>query len=168
MKIPSNLIKKNQYTLGGKLIYLDTYQDYQGYYYIINNQFFEGKEFKVGSRELIQINSDKVNKLKFDKATSTFANLSNIKLPNNKLPSSIYQYSQLSFFTSTPPDETRFFAKKLNNSPILIKEIDEDTFKKIQSDPVYQTTYIGTYLENPKTSEQAYSQMVGLREFVEG
>lgn len=158
MRIPSDLITKNKYTAGGEFIYSDTYEDYQGYYYILNNKFFEGKNFKANARQLIKINSDKVNKLKLNKATSVFAGLSNIKIPNINFSSFINKDKNL----------TRYFAKKINNNPILIKEIDEDTFKKIQSDPIYQTTYIGFYQGANQTSDQAYAQMVGLKEFVEG
>jgi hypothetical protein len=33
---------------------------------------------------------------------------------------------------------------------------------------MYQTTYIGTFKDNTITPDEAYSKMIGLKEFIEG
>jgi hypothetical protein len=161
MRIPLDLITKDKYTTGKEFIYLDTYENYQGYYYILNNKFFEGKVFRTDSRELIKVSSDKVNKLKLSSALSLFAKLSNIKLPNTKLPS----------FNHNGQDPIRYFAKKINTSPILIKEIDKNTFDSTQSDSIYQTISINLPsgdFTNSKVLDDADKQMPGLKAFLIG
>jgi hypothetical protein len=161
MRPPSNIIAKSQYTAGKEYIFLDTHESYQGYYYILNNKFFEGKVFRTDSRELIKVSSDKVNKLKLSSALSLFAKLSNIRLPNTKLPS----------FNHNGQDPIRYFAKKINTNPILIKEIDKNTFDSIQSDSTYQTISINLPsgdFTNPEVLDNADKQMPGLKAFLIG
>ena len=50
----------------------------------------------------------------------------------------------------------------------LIKEVDENGYVSLQSQPVYQTTFIGTYQGKTQSVEQAESQLQGLKSFLVG
>lgn len=63
---------------------------------------------------------------------------------------------------------TRFFIRKVNVQPIIIKEVNEDTYESLQNDPIYQTTYIGTYNGNNQTPDQAEKQIQGIKTFLLG
>ena len=66
MKVPSNIIVKSQYTVGKEFIYADSYENYQGYYYEMNNKYFVGRVFDPNALEILKVNSDKVDKLKLN------------------------------------------------------------------------------------------------------
>lgn len=51
MRIPKNKIQVKQ--SHGELVYVDTLIQYNGPYYILNNKFYEGKEYKPSAKELI-------------------------------------------------------------------------------------------------------------------
>ena len=55
LRIPQNQIVANKYTIGKEYMYKDTYREYQGYYYELNNKLFTGKEFNSNAPELILI-----------------------------------------------------------------------------------------------------------------
>lgn len=159
------MIPKNQilikYTSGNELVTKITNISYQGYYYEINNKIYAGKEFTYNAEELIPIAQ------------------SNQLLKNN---TSVIKYSLLTGTTSqqlsTPPitnlpsktttELARFFCKKLNNVPILIKEIDEQTYFSLQKNNLYQTVYTGTYNNKTQTLDQAEKQMPGIKAFLQG
>ena len=65
MRIPSNIITENQYTAGKEYMYLTTYKEYIGYYYIINDKYFTGKTYNSNSSsfELIKIEKENTNLL---------------------------------------------------------------------------------------------------------
>ena len=85
MRVPSNIIIENKYTLGNELIYAKTYKEYQGYYYEINDKLFAGREFDPKALQLIKINSVDINLLKLNSKTSTYGNLTKVTLPNNRI-----------------------------------------------------------------------------------
>lgn len=161
MKVPANIIVKSQYTQGKEFIYSDTYETYQGYYYEMNSRYFIGRTFDPNAREILKLQSDKVDKLKLNPKLFTFISLLKTKLPNITKISSILPDGR---------NSTRYFAKKLNYNPILIKEISEDTFNKLQTDPTYQTITLtlsaGDY--DPVILDQADKQMPGLKSFLLG
>lgn len=139
MKVPSNIITTNLYTIGNEFINKNTYGDYQGYYYELNNKYFAGKEFNPNSIELLKKNSSEVNPLLINPATSIYGKLTKINLQQNK-PKSVP-------FSPTNEDFEknfllRYFARKLNVIPTLIKEINELDFYKLSNDPLYQTIKI--------------------------
>jgi hypothetical protein len=82
MKVPSNIIVKSQYTQGKEFIYSDTYEMYQGYYYEMNSRYFIGRTFDPNAREILKLQSDKVDKLRLNSKLSTFISLLKTKLPN--------------------------------------------------------------------------------------
>lgn len=162
MGVPKNVIVTSKYTSGNEFVYAQTSSPYQGYYYEFNGKIFAGKEPKANDPEILKVTSDKVNRL-FNKGISTAV------------------YSLVSGVTSqmltTPPiksvptttdrfayQSTRFFYKKYNNN--LIKETDEDGYKSLQSQPVYQITFIGTYNGKTQTIIEANQQVPGLEAFL--
>ena len=61
---------------------------------------------------------------------------------------------------------TRFFAQKINVNPIIIKEVDEKSYISVRGNPLYKTTFIGTYNNINQTTDQAETQMPGLKTFL--
>jgi hypothetical protein len=161
MRIPSNIIEI-KYTPGNDFVFSPNYKYYQGYYYELNGKIFAGKEFNANSPELIKPNSNNVNALLTDSKTYTYGFLSKIKL-NNTSPSSIISKGNIN-------GGMRYFSKKNNTNPILIKEITEETFKQYQNDPFYQVISIefpeGGYFGNQKSLEDAEKTMPGIKTFI--
>lgn len=159
MRVPSNLITENQYTIGKEFMYLMTYKEYQGYYYIINDRYFTGKTYaESGSLELIKINPENNNLLLTQASTYVYGLLSKTKINNSKVPgvvsSDIYDID---------PEITNFYCKKLNTNPILIRQISEQTYSNIKNDPLYVVTYIGKYNGVENDTTDAFTQIPELR-----
>lgn len=154
MRIPSNLIKENQYTIGKEFMYLKTYREYQGYYYELNNRFFTGAKFSTNSSELIRIQSENINTLLTRPSTYTYGILSKAKLDNPKTPgvisSDIYDFN---------PEDTFFYCKKINVTPVLIRQISEQTYLDIKDNPLYIVTYIGKYNGTENYAVDAFAQI---------
>ena len=161
MKVPSNIIVKDQYTQGKEFIYSDTYENYQGYYYEMNSRYFIGRVFDPNAREILKLQSDKVDKLKLNSKLSIFINLLKTKIPSNIKISSI---------TPDGRNSIRYFAKKLNYNPILIKEISEETFNELKIDPTYQTLALNLPASDydPAILDQTNKQMPGIKAFILG
>jgi hypothetical protein len=68
--------------------------------------------------------------------------------------------------TSLPPQSTsiRYFIKKINIFPIIIKEVSEQTYSNYLNDPFYQTIAIGT----DENLDRAEAQMPGIKTFLLG
>jgi hypothetical protein len=66
--------------------------------------------------------------------------------------------------------EKRYFYKKVNSNPILIKEINEDTFNSMQFDPLYQTISVdipkGGFFANQLSLETYDKIMPGIKSFI--
>jgi len=161
MRVPSNIIEI-KYTSGNDFVFSLNYKYYQGYYYELNGKIFAGKEFNANSPELIKPNSNNVNTLLTDSKTYIYGFLSKIKL-NNTSPSSIISKGNIN-------RGMRYFSKKNNTNPILIKEITEETFKQYQNDPFYQVISIefpeGGYFGNQKSLDDAEKIMPGIKTFI--
>jgi hypothetical protein len=138
MKVPSNIITTNKYTIGDEFVYPNTNKPYTGYYYEINGSFFQGKSFNTNSPTIIKKQDS--NKLLDNPATKTYAQLANVTsqqlsspeyahLPFTKIPASDFSNS----------DIIRYFVKQLNTSPILIRETDGISFQSLISNSLYQT-----------------------------
>ena len=137
IRVPKNQIIKNKYTSGGEYIVESTHQPYQGYYYELNGKLFTGKEYSPSASVLIKVTKDNINPLLAKGSTYLYGLLSGVKLSNLKPSSHIFQ--------KTDPNERyadRFFIKKVNDNPPIIKEINEDTYKQFQNDPLYVSTKI--------------------------
>ncbi len=164
MKIPSNLIQTGKYTSGGEYVKEVSNQPYQGYYYELNGVLYAGKEYTKDAPKLVK--AQETNQL-YNNTLDTAIFSLNSGITSQQLQTPPFYnlpVSDLTYRNTT----IRFFAKKINNTPILIREINENAYNSLKNDFIHQTIYIGTYQGVTLTSEQAYSQMIGLKEFVEG
>lgn len=165
LRIPQNQTVTSKYTAGKEYMFVQTYREYIGYYYELNGKLFAGKEFNLKAPELMKINSDKVNKLLTNPATFVYGKISSTKIPDKKPIS--YQ------FQKTDPNIqyiNRYFIQNIINvNPILIKEINEENYKQMQSNPLYKTIVIkwDTIFNNDVVIEQAEKQMPGIKSFLE-
>ena len=158
IRIPENQIV-NKYTAGNEYFLLSTHKEYKGHYYELNNKTFAGKEFDPKAPEIIKKTSSKFNKLLANPATAAYAKLSKVKIKETEIKS-------IPFVPTVDdlakPFMTRFFVKKTdNNSPI--KEVSQDTFIDVQSDPLYQTARVNfTYALSDEYLASLDKQMPGL------
>jgi hypothetical protein len=138
--VPKNIIIENQYTLGGEFLEKNTSKLYQGYYCIVKTKYYTEKTYLSTSVELVKIPEK-------TPTTSSF----NSNFPDNRFGE-------------------RFFAKKLNFTPILIREVNKESYSKLLLDPFYQTITIkGTEIfSGSKILDQADKQMPGLKSFLVG
>lgn len=180
IRIPQNKIQYN-YTSGKEYMNETTYQEYQGYYYQLNGKIFAGREFNSNAPILIPIPKDKsnlpfnFNKLLTQASTYTYGRISKIKINNSK-PIPFY-------FTPSEKDAQkgeayRYYCQQKNNS--LIKEVNEDNYRELSSNPLFITTRIKCYiiadLLNPvgdnnyvfdnKELDDAEKQMPGIKAFL--
>ncbi len=169
LRIPPNQIVESKYTSGNEYMFAKTYKEYKGYYYEMNGKNFAGKEFNVNNPEIIKIDNPTNNKLKFNPSTYIYGAISGVQL--------VTQIATPYFFKPTESDiqkgqVTRYFAKKTNENPFIIKEINQDTYKTLQSDPLYQTTSIififspGYPNGLPQSIDDAEKQMPGIKAFL--
>jgi uncharacterized protein with gpF-like domain len=157
LRIPQNKIQF-KYTIGNEYIYADSYKNYQGHYYEINNSFFAGKEFKLNAPILIKKDSSNINLLKSNPKTVEYANISGTKLTNQKITS--YYFNP-----DTTDNVFRYFTKKINEN--IIKEINEDNFNLIKNNLMYASVslyYQSNFNENELN--EAEKKIPGLKEYI--
>jgi len=139
IRIPSNQIVKSKYTIGKEYMYKDTYREYQGYYYELNNKLFTGKEFDSNAPELILIPKNNnvpsgFNILLTKASTYAYGKISGTKLNNTKLPS-----IQPSLLISN----IKYLAKENNSFPLKIIFISEDIYNEnLQNNILYSFTKV--------------------------
>jgi hypothetical protein len=157
--VPSNLIV-SKYTQGSEFIRADNYASYQGYYYELRGKTYIGKEYNINAVELLKVNSNQVNTLIANPSTAVYGAVSEVNIPQ---PPTVASLPFQSNSTPTFPNNTsiRFFYKKYNDN--IIKEINENGYKSLQPQPIYQTTFIGTYKGKTQTIDQADQQISGLK-----
>jgi hypothetical protein len=173
LRIPKNQIVESKYTSGGEYMFASTQNEYKGYYYELNNKTFAGKEFNTNNPEIIKIQSDKYNTLLGSAATYIYGIVSKVKLNNSK-PTSIPLLSNPERATpnSNTNIVTRYFVKKLNSTPIVIREIDQQSFEQTKINPIYQIVAIefvpspGWTNGIPKDIDKAEQQMPGIKAFL--
>ena len=162
LRIPQNQTVTSKYTSGKEYMFSSTYREYIGYYYELNGKLFAGKEFSTTAPELIRIDSSKVNNLLTSPSTYVYGKISGIKLDNNK-PNSIISKSDILA-------NKRYFIKKLNSNPILIKEINQSTFESSNNNPLYQTIEVeipeGGYFANQNSLDELDKKMPGIKIFL--
>jgi hypothetical protein len=163
IRIPKNIIVESKYTSGNEYMFKSTQKEYKGYYYEMNGKIFAGKEFKINSNELLKINIKNINPLLSRATTSVYGLLSNIKLKKNNPSSVVYQPTQEDYDRGY---SIRYFYKKLNTTPIIIKEINQENYDLLINDPLYQVISIrwNEGINNDLT--QAEQQMPGLKSFL--
>ena len=164
MRVPKNIISEGLYTSGNEFVDAKTNAPYQGYYYEYSTKFYSGSEFNSQSPEIIKIKAS--NSLFNNISTVVFSAISGIS--SQAITSTIVKGNPVNNDGLDHSSNISFYSRQLNIQPILIKSITEDTYLSIQKDAIYQTTYIGNYKGSINTSDQAYAQMPGLKEFLEG
>ena len=175
IRIPQNQIQY-KYTIGKEYMYKDTYREYQGYYYELNNQLFAGKEFNSNAPILVPIpittgnnNFLGFNSLLTNAATYVYGKIAKEKLPNNFNPSSYIFQPKFSSVNSRFTN--RYFIQKINTDPnnISIKEIDEDSYTKIQTNPLFKSVKIiwDTIGDNTNEINKANQTIIGIKEFLQ-
>ena len=155
-------------------MYATTYQEYQGYYYEFSGKKYTGKEFSIDALEIIKKSSDKISSLlKTNNPTlSIYGILSGINLNNtdvSSIPHISNSYLSIASQSGTSDNNTlslSFYCRKINEKDIKIKEIDEKTYKSLQQNSLYQTTYIGLYNNKTQFLEDAEKQLPGLTLFL--
>ena len=164
MGLPLNTIITGKYTSGGEFVNTLTNNPYQGYYYEYNNKTYAGQEYSSTAPEIIKLDSYKYNKLYNSYNTAVYSVSSGVTSQMMSTP-------PVASLPSTTANNilnrsTRFFYKKYNDN--LIKETDENGYKSLQSQPVYQTTFVGTYNGTTQTVDQANQQVPGVKVFLVG
>jgi hypothetical protein len=160
MGLPTNIIV-TKYTPGGEFVNMLTNAAYQGYYYEYNNRTFAGNQYSVNAPEIVRINSQNHNKLYNNTQTAIYSVSSGIKSKDITTP----PVASLPFSGIDPTISTKFFYKKYNDN--IIKETNEDGYKTLQKNPIYQTTFVGTYNGKTQTIDQANLQVPDLKAFLE-
>ena len=151
VRIPSNLITTNKYTIGNEYLVESTHKEYKGYYYELNGTAFAGKEFDPNAPMLISVSSSEVNDLLVNPETAVYGSISKVNINN-------------AIFTPIPSiqakDKIRYFCRQVNIQPVTIREIDEETYNKLQQNPLFQTA------STQQTEDQAEAQLPGLKEWL--
>jgi len=153
MKIPKNIIQTGKYTSGGEFYFKITQAPYKGYYYILNNSYYVGKEYSENTSEIIKI--QQTNNMLFRGSTAIFSVISGITSQMLKSPKVIS--IQPNIESNSVPE--RYFSSQINIKPTLIKEISKNTYDSLQENPLYQTTFIGP----TQSIDQANNQLPGLK-----
>jgi len=164
VRLPSNITIQSQYTIGKEYINVKTNEEYQGYYYEINGKTFAGKVFNVLAPELKRITIfDSQNPFLKKASSFLYGTLSNVKLNN------IIAFGKTFTFTDEEMIQgykTRYFAKKLNETPILIKEVSKEEFEILKINPIYQLAQIDYKLNNNNDLDKYDQIMPGLGGFL--
>ena len=163
MRIPKNLILKRKYTSGKEYILANSYKDYVGYYYELNNKTYGGSEFNINAPEIIKVKSKYVNSLLKNSQTFIYGKISKIVLNNINPASHIFKSNE-------DGNTTRYFSKQTNINPTIIKEINEDTFEELKQNPIYQIVSIEYNISkgyNQKEKAKAIQTIPELETFLE-
>ena len=161
LKIPKNIIIESKYTQGKEYITIDTYKEYQGYYYELNDRVFAGKEFDVFAPELIRISSNKVNPLLTRLSTYVYGALS--QKQNDILSTVINVLSTDTNPNTDKSGEDTYYTRKINEIPYSIKQITKETYTNTLKDPIYQSVIVKADYSN---IDQAEQQIPGLKAFL--
>lgn len=140
-------------------MFADTQNEYMGYYYEFNGKLFAGKEFNISNPEILKINPNNYNKLLGNPLTYVYGIISGNKI------SSLSNIPSYYFNKDTTNNVFRYFTKKINNN--IIKEINEDTFKRIQNDSLYISVslfYNSNFNENDLKA--AEKRIPGITEYI--
>jgi len=161
MRIPKNSIKEGKYTAGGEFIVESTNANYTGYYYKLNGALYAGKVYDVKAPKLVPV-VDRNQLLTKGLSTAIYSVVSGITSQMLR-PPAIKSIPSVPL-PNNPISSLKFYCKKVNDN--IIKEIDETTYTSLQSQPIYQSTFIGTYNRKIQTVDQADQQVPGLKAFL--
>lgn len=155
MRVPKNIIKEAKYTSGGEFIDKNK-NSYVGYYTELNGQFYKGKVFDYKNDILFKVDTKTTNNL--------LGQIFNIA--SNQFKSYLFKKSSQDILKGY---SYRYFVKQSNINPIIIKEVDEDMYKSIQNNYLYQTLKLKYDLVkgfNDKELNEAENKMKGIKDFI--
>jgi len=159
IRIPQNIIVEAKYTIGKEYIFVNSYKEYQGYYYELNGKLFAGKEFNQFAPEIKKIEVKNINKFLTNASTFIYGIISGASTLNATKP-----FNSVSKTSSYELNgKSTYYVKKINEVPIKIKQVEEDIFYTLQKDPFYQTIIL---LPLNNNIDQAEQQMPGLKAFL--
>lgn len=167
IKLPLNQAIQKKYAIAAdELVYSSNLQPYEGPYYELNNRKFVGETFNSDAPELSHIYNIQKNSLLSNPETEAYGKISNMVINTFTIKSVPFSPSneqiQVGFMT-------RYFAKKITSSNIIdIKEINQDLFKILFNDPLYQVLKI-KYNFAATTEEELNNfdkQMLGLKQYI--
>jgi cell division protein FtsI/penicillin-binding protein 2 len=166
IRIPQNQIVKSKYTIGKEYMFELTHREYQGYYYELNNKMYAGKEFNTNAPILVKIIPENINTLLTKASTYVYGRVSKTKLSQSKIVSSVFSPTEADYQKSST---NRYFIKKLNSNPILIKEINEELYNQIQKDPLYISIIIKWNVtgDNTDVLKEAEKKIPGISIFLQ-
>jgi hypothetical protein len=164
MKYPQNKIQENKYTSGGEFVEKNSNRDFKGSYHIIGNQYFIGAKFKANADEIIK-KTGFLNKVPSSTVDYSFLKNNQKLISPNNLPSFNFDPNPQEIKNGVT---NRYFVKKLNNNPILIKEVSKSDYNTYVNDPFYQIISIqwNIGLNNDKNIEDGNKKMDGLKQFL--
>jgi len=162
MIVPNNLIQSNKYTAGNEYRIKSTNAPYKGYYYELNGFYYAGLKYNSSNPELIHVS--KANTLFNNKNTAIYSAITGITSQQLQTPkiNTVIQGNTADGGSII----VRYFCRKINVEPIIIKEIDSTTYNQIKPNPMYETTFIGNNSGANQTAQQAFSQLKGLERFL--
>jgi hypothetical protein len=158
MKIPKNIIKTGKYTSGGEFYFKITQAPYKGYYYILNNSYYVGKEYSENAPEIIKI--QQTNTMLFRDPTAIFSAISGITSQTLKSP----KVTSVQPNTESTLKPIRYFSSYINVKPTIIKEISKSAYKLLKKVPLCRTTFIGP----TQSIDQAEKELPGLKTWLLG
>ena len=165
MKVPLNIIQTGKYTSGNEFVEEKTNKPYQGYYYELNGSLYTGREYSIDAIKIIKKQDQ--NQLYNSSNTALFSLVSGITSQQLTVPPiNSTNVNSLSDEGLRSYSSTRFFIQKINVNPIIIKEVDEKSYISVRGNPLYKTTFIGTYNNIDQTIAQAEAQIPGLKTFL--
>lgn len=158
LNIPKNKIIQNKYTSGGEYVTDKEYKEYKGYYYELNNKVYAGKEFNISASVLIKADSKEINRLITNPLTSLYGAVYGGRIPQSDITSVPF----------TGEEKIRYFIKKINVVPSVIKEISGDNFQQVKTDPLYQSIEVNfKYSMTDAELDNLDKQMPGIKAYLQ-
>lgn len=158
MRVPKNIIQTGKYTAGGEFYTKENQTPYKGYYYILNNSYYAGKEYNAKASEIIKI--EQANTMLLNSSTAIFSIVSGVTSQSLQSP----KVTSVQPNTESNSVPERYFSSQVNIKPTIIKEISKDTYDSLQGNSLYRTTFIGP----TQSIDQAEKQLPGLKAFLIG
>lgn len=169
--IPSNQIV-TKYTIGKEYVDINTYKDYQGYYYELNGKAFIGKEFNPTASVLIKKDSTAFNPLLSNPVLSSYGKLTTLKsnvVNSQTEPPYIDNTLELPNFNENDISYSAYFYGKVVDKQMLIKQISQKTYNEYKNNPAYNVIEVKLRESDttilPEEIEKAEKQIPGFTDW---
>jgi len=134
MRVPSNIITTGMYTIGKEFINTSDNKPYQGYYYQIGDRFFVGRSFNQNAPELKKVTDDHFF---FININEDYGRLTQLDPKSMQVPKPIHN-PDMSIKDAGGDSFYTYYAKKINQYPILIREINKETYDSLKNNNIWQ------------------------------